>query len=56
MTYKTGYRINYQKFPIDIGNFFYTSYILPMDLWHKILYYKSIVLLNMESFLKKHYC
>lgn len=43
----------YKKFPIKVGNFFYTSYILPMDLQYKILYYIFIILLNMESFFEK---
>ena len=50
MIYK---RTFYKKFPTSVGNFFYTSYNLPMDLLYKIQYYNFIVLLNMESFFEK---
>lgn len=50
MIYK---KVIYKKFPIKVGNFFYTSCNLPMDLQYKILYHIFIVLLNMESFFEK---
>ena len=47
------YKMIYIKFPTSVGNFFYTSSILPMDLQHKILYHNFIVFTKYGKFLEK---